>query len=80
MLEEVKGVFGGLEVDFEAAGGVGLEFLAAGTDVKHGLLFVAGLHVLLLDGPENQHVDRQSIGHQDLPLGRIGHKALKYEV
>jgi hypothetical protein len=58
MLEEVKRVFSRFEVDFEATSAIGLDFLIVRAHIEHNLLRVAGLHVFLLNSPENKHVYR----------------------
>ena len=80
MLEEVKRVFSRFEIDFKSGCPVGLDFLVVGAHVEHDLLLITGLHVLLLNGPENQHVNGQFIGQHHLALCGVGQEALEPEV
>jgi len=79
-LEEVEGVFGGLEGDFELERGVGLDLRALGRHVEDDLFFVAGLDVLFLDGPEDLKPDGQVVGEHDLAGVALRHEALEAEV
>jgi len=62
MLEKVKRVFSGLEAHFEAASGIGFEFLEIRAHVEHDLLIIAGFYIFLLNRPKDQHVHGESIG------------------